>query len=148
MIVCRPYIQTRLFNFLIGIGIPVSCSMLLERVLTDPTFTYKIVYIIFLPLFVVGGLYFLFYRCIWALRCDEEKRTLTFIKTFHKKTYSVRHINELTVFKTVLGFDYYFRIAQYSFTLEEMDNMPELIAYLKKVNPQIEIGSPEDHKYF
>jgi hypothetical protein len=46
------------------------------------------------------------------------------------------------------SFDYCFKIAQRSFTFEEMDNMPELIAYLKKINPQIDIGSPEDHKYF
>jgi hypothetical protein len=148
MIVCRPYIQARLFNLGVGIGIPVIFPILLKMVLAAPPFTYKIVCIVFLPLFTVAGLYFVFYRCVWALRCDEDKRTLTFIKTFRKKTYSIRHINELTVFKTVFGFDYYFKVAQYSFTFSEMDNMPELIAYLKKVNPQIDIGSPEDHKYF
>jgi len=120
----------------------------MSKVLTNPTHTYKIVYILFLPLFIVAGFYFLFFRCVWILKCDEDKRTLSFIKIFRKQTFSIRDINDLTVFKTIRGFDYCFKIAQYSFTFEEMDNMPELIAYLKKVNPQLNIGSPEDHKYF
>jgi len=60
----------------------------------------------------------------------------------------------MTVFKSVIklplvsGFDYSFKFVKYVITFPEMDNMPELTAYLKKTNPQISIGSPEDHKYF
>ena len=148
MIVCRPYIQTRIFNLLIGVGLPGSCSMFLTKIWSQPTLPYKAVYIIFLPFFVLTGFYFLFFHCVWALRCDEEQRTITFFKTFYKQTFPIRQINELTVFKTLRGYDYFFKVAQYSFTFDELDNMPELIAYLKNANSQINIVSPEDHKYF
>jgi hypothetical protein len=148
MIVCRPYIQTRVTNFVAGIVIPVSGSAYLARIVLDPHFEHKIYYFLSLPFFVLGGFYFLFFGCVWHLHCDDEKKTLTFFKTLRKKTFSIRHIDRLTVFKTIRGFDYRFEVAQHSFTLEEMDNMPELIAYLKKTKPQLDINSPEDKKYF
>jgi hypothetical protein len=154
MIVCRPYIQSRVFNLLIGAAMPVSCLLLLKSLLSSPSYPYKIYYYILLPVLALAGFYFLFDRCVWAVNCDEEKKTLTFYKTFYKKTYSVRHLTELTVFKSVIkipfisGFDYSFKFIKYAITFAEMDNMPELIAYLKKTNPQIDIVSPEDHKYF
>jgi hypothetical protein len=148
MIVCRPYIQTRIFNVLIGIAIPAGCVFLLGKVLPDPDFSHKIYYILSLLLLIFPGLYFLTARCVWILRCDEEEKTLCFVKTFHNLTFPIREIDELSVFKTLRGFDYRFKTARYSFTFEEMDDMSELIAFLKKTNPQLSINSPEDHKYF
>src|SRR5665213_24578 len=148
MIVCRPYIQTRLFNFFVDVGIPVGGLWFLIKILPDMDLSHKIYYGLSLLLLVLPGLYFLIVRCVWALRRDEEKRTLTFFKTFRKKVFSIREIKELSVFKTMRSFDYYFKTAKETVTLEEMDGIPELIAFLKKTNSQLNINSPEDHKYF
>jgi hypothetical protein len=152
MIVCRPYIQTKVYNILIGVIIPVCASMYLARIISDPTGHQKIYYYLSLPFLIIPGVYFLFFRCIWALKCDEEKKTLSFTKTLRNRTFSIRHIDEIVVFKMFRifyqGYDFYFKIARFTFSFEEMDNMPDLITFLKKTNPQIDIRSPEDHKYF
>ncbi|HTA76364.1 MAG TPA: hypothetical protein VK791_04340 [bacterium] len=154
MIVCRPYIQTRVFNLLIGTVMPAGCLTHLYQMISSPDYPYKAYYYVLLPVLTLAGFYFLFDRCIWAVNCDEGKKTLTFYKTFRRKSYSIRHLTEMTVFKSVIklplvsGFDYSFKFVKYVITFPEMDNMPELTAYLKKTNPQISIGSPEDHKYF
>ncbi len=148
MIVCRPYIQTRFFNFFIGIIVPVLGSWILVTVLPDMDWSHRIYYGLSLLILILPGLYFLIIRCVWGLNCDEEKKTLTFFKTFRKKIFPVREIKELSVFKSLRSFDYNFKTSEESVTLEEMDGLPELIAFLKKANPQISINSPEDHKYF
>jgi hypothetical protein len=148
MIVCRPYIQTRFFNFSFGIGIPAVGLWILIKILPDLDLSRQIYYGLSLLLLIVPGLYFLIVRCVWSLRCDEEKRTLTFFKTLRKKVFTIRDIRELTVFKSLRSFDYNFKTLKDSVTFEEMDGMPELIAYLKKANTQMIINSPEDHKYF
>jgi hypothetical protein len=148
MIVCRPYIQTRFFNFSIGFVIPVISSWILVKILPNFDLSHKIYYGLSLLILILPGFYFLIARCVWGLNCDEEKRTLTFLKTFRKKIFSVREIKELSVFKSLRSFDYNFKTAKDSVTFEEMDGLPELIAFLKKANPQMSINSPEDHKYF
>jgi hypothetical protein len=154
MIVCRPYIQNRVFNLLVGVVLPAGCLRFLNEMVSSPDYPYKNYYYVLLSFLTLAGLYFLFDRCVWSINCDEVKKTLTFYKTLRRKTYSVRHLTELTVFRGVVRFplvsryDYSFKFMKYSITFPEMDNMSELIAYLKKTNPQINIGSPEDHQYF
>lgn len=148
MIVCRPYIQTRFFNFFVGVGIPLGGLWFLIKILPNMDLSHKIYYGLSLILLILPGLYFLIVRCVWTLSCDEEKKTLTFLKTFRKIVFSIREIKELSVFKTMRSFDYCFKTSKDTITLEEMDGIPKLIAFLKKTNPQININSPEDHKYF
>lgn len=148
MIVCRPYLQTRVLNFFIGIIIPVVSSWILVKIIPDLDLSHKVYYSLSLLLLILPGFYFLIFRCVWIIRCDEEKKTLTFLKTFRKKTFQIKTIKELWVFKTMRSFDYSFKTTKDSVTLAEMDGLPELIAFLKKENPRINIVSPEDHKYF
>jgi hypothetical protein len=138
----------KLINIVVGIGIPAICLFPLVEALRVPIAAHEIYYLLLLPLFILAGFYFLIWRCVWFLRCDEENRTLSFVKTFRRLTIPIKEIKELTVFETLRGFAYRFKTLKSSVTLEEMDDMPELIEFLKKINPQININSPEDHKSF
>lgn len=148
MIVCRIYTQTRVFNIAFGIVAPVVGSLVLWNVIPSLDLSHKIYYTLSLLILILSGLYFLFIRCVWGLRCDEGRRLLTFYKTFRKKTYPLSKIKELSVFKNFRGYDFYFTTPDQIFTFTEMDGMPELIAFMKKKNPRLNIISPEDHKYF
>ena len=127
---------------------PVVSGIILMRIIANPTMTEKIYYYLSLPPLILGGLYFFFTHCIWVLRCDEDSKTLIFTRVFRKKVIPIKEIEELIIYRTLRGYDYRFKTSRYSITFEEMDEMPELIAFLKKNNPQINIGSPEDHTYF
>ena len=139
---------TRLFNLLVGIGLPVLCLFPLIEALHQPVAAHRVYYFILLPFFLGAGIYFLIERCVWSLQCDEEKRTITFVQFSRRRTFLIREMKELIVFNTLRGYDYCFKTSRFSFNFEEMDNMHELIAFLKRINPQIDITSPEDHKYF
>ncbi len=148
MIVYRPYIQTNLFQVSLGILAPLFCSWAFVFLLRTGDFPGRIYYLLSCPFVVVGGLYFLFSRCVWVLICDDEKGLLYFYKTTKMVLFRVRELKELYVFKSFRGFDFRFRTKAREITIEEMDGMHELVTYIRRINPQIDVTSPEDHKLF
>jgi hypothetical protein len=148
MMILRPYTQTNLWNLFIGFFAPLGFSYAFYRLFEGPAFSGRLTIMLSFPFFIAGGLYYLFARCVWKLRCDDEKGILYFTKTFKRVIFRARELRELNVFRTSRGYDYRFKTSTKAVTVEEMDGMAELVTYLKKVNPQINISSPDDHVVF
>lgn len=148
MIVYRPYLQTNLFHIFVGILAPVGFGSAFYFLLRGPAFHEKILLLLSFPCFVVAGIYYLFAHCVWKLTCDDERGLLYFTKTFRRIIFRVRDLKELNVYNTFRGVDYRFKTTLRQVTIEEMDGMPELVSYLRKANPQIDVTSPEDHTLF
>jgi len=74
MIVCRPYIQTRVFNLLIGTVMPAGCLTHLYQMISSPDYPYKAYYYVLLPVLTLAGFYFLFDRCIGLLIAMRERK--------------------------------------------------------------------------
>jgi hypothetical protein len=148
MTVYRPYLQTNLFHLFIGVLAPAGLISAFVFLVRGPYFPGRLYLLISFPIMAAGGLYYLFAHCVWVLICDEEKNILHFYKTTRKVILRVRELKELSVFKTFRGFDYRFKTSIRQITIEEMDGMHELVAYIRKVNPQINVSSPEDHTLF
>jgi hypothetical protein len=62
--------------------------------------------------------------------------------------FRVIELNEMNVFKNFRGFDYRFKTSRRQITVEEMDEMQDLVTYIRRMNPQIDVSSPEDHTLF
>jgi hypothetical protein len=148
MIVYRPYSQTNFFNLFIGILAPAGFGWWFYYLINSDPFPGKMYMVLSFPILVAGGIYYLFTRSIWKMVCDDEKGFLYFYKTFRKVHIRVQELKELSVFKTFRGYDFRFSTRARQVTVEEMDGMPELVAYLKRINPKIDVNSPEDHKVF
>ena len=148
MIVYRPYIQTNLFNVFVGILAPAGFGGWFYYLLHSGPFPGKIYLYLSFPVLVAGGLYYLFAQSVWLMVCDDEKGVLYFYKTFRKLHFRIGEMKELSVFKSFRGFDFRFKTRARQITVEEMDGMPELVAYIRRINPKIDINSPEDHKIF
>ncbi len=148
MIVYRPYLQTNLFHLFVGILAPIGFGTAFWFLLQGPPFHEKILLLLSFPCFVVGGIYYLLAHCVWKLVCDDEKGLLFFSKTFRRIVFRVRDLKELNVYNTFRGVDYRFKTGSRQITIEEMDGMPELMTYLRRANPQVDVTSPEDHTLF
>ena len=148
MTVYRPYLQTYLFDLFIGVLAPVGLIWAFVVLLQGAYFPGRLYLLISFPVMAAAGLYYLMAQCVWWMVCDEERGVLYFYKTFQRVIFRVRELKELNVFKSFRTFDHRFKTVSRQITVEEMDGMHELVAYIRKVNPQINVTSPEDHTFF